>query len=336
VILSNLRDAELHGGLAYTVIQQQLADAAHELEYGVTRPGDPLPGQPRQAFKAIDTAAEARLHQAQQSIGVIAGGPIVGGTYAAARDLGLDENSAANLASAVANVAVGSSVKDPVRTEIAPTGGTVREPVILDLFGGETSQTPGAINVDTTSVQGLRASATKLPFGDGVADEIVADGPYLKGPNRTIMDYLPEAARVLKTDGQLIINSTAGNKFGNLPPVDTLSELGLEVIVDRGPLLDRFSANTFRRTDGTEIPSVPCARRFCRRSGLNEPGYPRVLRSVALHGKQSRQGSGERRYVAHSGQRPAGLARPSLRRRDRSVDRHSGVQGGGELQAQGH
>jgi hypothetical protein len=75
VILSNLRNAELHGGLAYTVIQQQLADAAHELEYGVTRPDDPLPGQPRQAFKAIDTAAEARLHQAQQSIGVIAGGP---------------------------------------------------------------------------------------------------------------------------------------------------------------------------------------------------------------------------------------------------------------------
>jgi filamentous hemagglutinin len=80
-------------------------------------------------------------------------------------------------------------------------------------------------------------------------------------------DYLPEAARVLEPGGQLIINSTARNPFGDLPSQDLLDELGLTVIQDRGPLLPQFQNNVFRFTDGRVIPSNSVATTILQKGG---------------------------------------------------------------------
>jgi len=69
-----------------------------------------------------------------------------------------------------------------------------------------------------------------------------------------MMEYLPEASRVLQQGGQLIINSTARNPFGTLPDAQTLQDLGFTVIQDRGPLLPQFRNNVFRVTDGSPMP----------------------------------------------------------------------------------
>lgn len=130
-----------------------------------------------------------------------------------------------------------------------------REPVVLDLFGGRASQTPGAINVDIVAQEGVRASAMQLPFKSGVADEVIASNPYIPGGSGMI-DFLPEAARVLRPDGQLIINSTVRNPFGVLPDAEALNSLGLRVIQDNGPLLSQFENNVFRFTDGRVIPNT--------------------------------------------------------------------------------
>jgi filamentous hemagglutinin len=122
------------------------------------------------------------------------------------------------------------------------------------LFGGKTSQIPGAINVDIIAEQGVRASASKLPFASGSVDQIVASNPYIPGGSG-MMDFLPSTAEALKPGGQIIINATKGNKFGNLPSAETLESLGLRVVQEKGPLLPQFENNVFRQTDG--IKPIP-------------------------------------------------------------------------------
>ncbi|WP_417629440.1 LysM peptidoglycan-binding domain-containing protein [Paracidovorax cattleyae] len=132
-------------------------------------------------------------------------------------------------------------------------GAFPREPVILDLFGGRTSQIPGAINVDIVAQEGVRASATQLPFRANSADKIVASNPYLPDGSG-IMDWLPGAAEALKPGGTLTINATPLNKFGQLPSTEVLESLGLKVVQPPGPLLPDFRGNVFRYTDGGVIP----------------------------------------------------------------------------------
>ncbi|MCP1293372.1 hypothetical protein NK214_24650, partial [Chromobacterium sp. S0633] len=129
-----------------------------------------------------------------------------------------------------------------------------RSPIVIDLFGGRASQIPGAINVDIVAEQGIRASALKLPIKSGIADQVISSNPYL--PNGTgVMDWLPSAADALKPGGQLIINYTAKNKFGQLPSMEVLEGLSLRVVQNPGPLLPQFQNNVFRFTDGTKIPN---------------------------------------------------------------------------------
>lgn len=138
---------------------------------------------------------------------------------------------------------------------LAPYAGTVarafssgaKAPVVLDLFGGTTSQISGAINVDIIATQGVRASTTALPFASGVAKEVIASGPRA--------EFLSEAARVLQSGGKIFINTSKGNRFGKLPSSEVLQKLGLKVVQDRGPLLDRFKNLVFRREKGTVIPT---------------------------------------------------------------------------------
>jgi hypothetical protein len=137
---------------------------------------------------------------------------------------------------------------------IGTNGPSTRLPTILDLFGGKTSQTLGAINVDIVATDGVRASALQLPFKDGIADIVIATNPYIPGGTGMI-DFLPEAARVVQPGGQIIVNSTLRNPFGKLPDLQSLADLGLTVIQDRGPLLPQFKNNIFRLTDGRPIPT---------------------------------------------------------------------------------
>jgi filamentous hemagglutinin len=139
-------------------------------------------------------------------------------------------------------------------SELLAKGGN--SPLVLDLFGGKSSQIPGAINVDIIAEQGVRASATKLPFGTAAVDKVITSNPYIPkaaGGVGDIMEWLPESARVLKPGGQIIINATASNPYAKLPSVQTLESLGLRVVQEPGPLLPQFQNQVFRYTDGGPI-----------------------------------------------------------------------------------
>jgi ubiquinone/menaquinone biosynthesis C-methylase UbiE len=77
--------------------------------------------------------------------------------------------------------------------------------------------------------------------------EIIASGP--RAP------FLAEAARVLQPGGRILINATQGNAFGRLPSVETLNHLQLHIIQYAELLRQRFAGHTFRRTDGSVIPT---------------------------------------------------------------------------------
>jgi len=82
-----------------------------------------------------------------------------------------------------------------------------------------------------------------------------------------MMDYLPEAARVVKPDGQIIINSTFNNPFGILPNTQILQDLGLTVVQDRGPLLPQFQGQQFFRTSGKPIPMETVKTTILQKTG---------------------------------------------------------------------
>ncbi|SFL03892.1 LysM peptidoglycan-binding domain-containing protein [Pseudomonas sp. NFACC46-3] len=130
---------------------------------------------------------------------------------------------------------------------------SVEGPVVIDLFGGRTSQIPGAINIDIVAEQGIRASALQLPIKSGVADQIIASNPYIKG--LTSEAWLPGAADALKSGGQLIINSTSRNTTAILPSIKVLDGMGLRIVRESGSLLPQFENNIFRTTDGVKIPN---------------------------------------------------------------------------------
>ncbi|GHU31012.1 hypothetical protein FACS189497_11420 [Betaproteobacteria bacterium] len=118
---------------------------------------------------------------------------------------------------------------------------------------------PGAINVDIVAGQGVRASATKLPFAPGSVDQIIVSNPYFVGFEReaqSIMHWLPESASALKPGGQIIINATVNNRFAQLPSASVLDSLGLRVVQQPGPLLPQFQNQAFTFTSGKPLPTV--------------------------------------------------------------------------------
>ncbi len=127
--------------------------------------------------------------------------------------------------------------------------------IILDLFGGLTSQIPGAINVDRIAAQGIRTDISiGVPFHENSVDEIIASGP------RAV--FLDEAARVLKKDGKVFINATEHNGFrfgvrnGRFPSQQDLDRMGLCVIQRFGELPEKFSHLVFRSTNSIPIPNL--------------------------------------------------------------------------------
>ncbi|WP_235375872.1 hypothetical protein [Pseudomonas fluorescens] len=70
-----------------------------------------------------------------------------------------------------------------------------------------------------------------------------------------MMDYLPEATRVVEPGGKIFINANSANPYGKLPSASDLEALGVRV-VQHGDLDARFSGHTFLRTDGSVITNL--------------------------------------------------------------------------------
>jgi hypothetical protein len=106
--------------------------------------------------------------------------------------------------------------------------------IVIDLFGGQSSQIAGAINVDIAATSGIRANATRLPLATGVADEVIATNPYIPGlpaGSNAANTWLPEATRILRPGGRLTVTGALGaNKFARLPATEELERLGLRVV----------------------------------------------------------------------------------------------------------
>ena len=129
------------------------------------------------------------------------------------------------------------------------------EKIILDLFGGKTSQIPGAVNIDVVAEDGIRGTIADLAiiFPENSVDEIIASGPQA--------EFLEEVARIVKGGGRIYINANFSNRyrFGTSrgkkqPNPETLARLGLRLLQDDASLNPRFGNLEFRRTDGSEIP----------------------------------------------------------------------------------
>ncbi len=67
-----------------------------------------------------------------------------------------------------------------------------------------------------------------------------------------MMDFLPEASRVLEVGGKIYINANARNPYGKLPAPEVLESINLKVVQDAGRLDERFSGQTFMQSDGVK------------------------------------------------------------------------------------
>lgn len=137
--------------------------------------------------------------------------------------------------------------------------------VILDVFGGAVSRLRGrvagcesAINVDIVAIEGIRADARHLPLATGSVDTDIASNPYIRlFEHARIVEararVLIEVARVLKRNGEFIINGSKVNPY--VEPMDTvlLVQHRLRVVVDKMPLDSRFRQMEFYRTNNTRI-----------------------------------------------------------------------------------
>jgi hypothetical protein len=147
-----------------------------------------------------------------------------------------------------------------------------KDDVVLELFGGKEGKLPNSINVDIVAEKGIKADLMKdkLSFiPSNSVNKVVTFNPYIpkEAGGTGVMDYLPEAARVLKPGGQLIINGTKNNKFIKLKSSIDLKKYKLEVVEEQVPLLQDYSKLQFFQTDGvTPIPNEKMTTTILRKT----------------------------------------------------------------------
>ena len=69
------------------------------------------------------------------------------------------------------------------------------------------------------------------------------------------MDYLPEAARITKKGGEIVINGTPNNKYlRGIPNETELTRMGLRLKYN-GTLKEEFKRLKFHQSDGRQLVS---------------------------------------------------------------------------------
>nr|WP_101054152.1 hypothetical protein [Neisseria meningitidis] len=69
------------------------------------------------------------------------------------------------------------------------------------------------------------------------------------------MDYFPEAARITKKGGEIVINGTSNNKYlRGIPNETELARMGLRLKYN-GPLKEEFKQLKFQKSDGRQLVS---------------------------------------------------------------------------------
>ncbi|MBG8709524.1 hypothetical protein E4O71_01595 [Neisseria meningitidis] len=69
------------------------------------------------------------------------------------------------------------------------------------------------------------------------------------------MDYFPEAARITKKGGEIVINGTSNNKYlRGIPNETELARMGLRLKYN-GPLKEEFKQLKFQKSSRTNLDS---------------------------------------------------------------------------------
>ncbi|ORC51240.1 filamentous hemagglutinin [Burkholderia sp. A27] len=138
--------------------------------------------------------------------------------------------------------------------------GAVKSGGTVELFTDATGpKVPGAVGVGPTDLSAVASDARSMPnIPSNSQATVVANNPYIPksaGGTNSMMDFLPEAARITQSGGQIVINGNGANPyFSRIPSADQLSALGLAMKY-QGELLPQYSGLTFARTDGSVIPN---------------------------------------------------------------------------------
>ena len=119
-------------------------------------------------------------------------------------------------------------------------------------------QIPGAVGVSPSDPMAVARDARSMPnIPTGSQARVIANNPYIPKPagKFTIMDYLPEAARITKKGGEIVINGTPNNKYlRGIPNEAELARMGLRLKYN-GPLKEEFKQLKFHQSDGTDLRS---------------------------------------------------------------------------------
>nr|WP_321920584.1 hemagglutinin repeat-containing protein [Paraburkholderia tropica] len=148
----------------------------------------------------------------------------------------------------------GSSNDSQSATNNLKPGGTVE--LFTDSSGPKVS---GAVGVGPTDPTAVAADATNMPnITSNSQAKVVANNPFIpasSGGTGSMMNYLPEAARITESGGEIVINGNGANPyFSNMPTAAQLDQLGLKIQY-QGTLLPEYQGLNFTRTDGSPIPN---------------------------------------------------------------------------------
>ena len=135
----------------------------------------------------------------------------------------------------------------------------IRPNGIVELFTDSKGvQIHGAVGVSPSDPMAVARDARFMPnIPTGSQARVIANNPYIPKPEGkfTIMDYLPEAARITKKGGEIVINGTVTNKYlRGIPNEAELTRMGLRLKYN-GPLKEEFKQLKFHLSDGQNLKS---------------------------------------------------------------------------------